>query len=117
MFPDMCLGSSNETFESRCSDGSKGPECGVCERQYYFSTTFEVCKACAEATSNSALFIVAIVTVLFLALVVWLLLNPAVLSRFLRPRSVNFARNVVHWFSQLWNESLVAQCKIGWTGE
>ena len=117
MFPNMCLGSSNETFESRCSEGSMGPECGVCKQGYYFSTTFEMCEPCSDATSNSTLFIIGIVIMLLLAFAVWLLLNPTLLRRFLRPRSVNMARNLVSWLSQLWSESLVAQCKIVWTGE
>ena len=126
MFPDMCRGSSsnitfespsNVTFESRCREGSGGPECGVCKRDFYFSTSFERCEPCSDATSNSTLFILGISCMLLLALVVWLLLSPALLRRFLRPRFVNLASNLVHWFSQLWSESLVAQVKIIWTGD
>ena len=86
-------------------------------RDYYFSTTFEICEPCSEATSNSALFILGVAIILTFALTVWLLLNPALLRLFLRPRFVNLASNLVHWVSQLWSESLVAQCKIVWTGK
>ena len=116
-YPMMCLGSSNSTFESLCWEGSDGPECGVCKRGYYFSTTFEMCAPCSDATSNSTLFILAITFMLLLALAVFLLLNPALLRQLLRPRFVTFARNLVSWFGQLWSESLVAQVKIVWTGE
>ena len=116
MFPKMCRGSSNETFESRCSEGSTGPECGVCKRDYYFSSTLEMCKPCSEATSNSTLFILGMSFMLLLASAIGLLLNPALLSRFLRPRSVTFARNLVSWIGQLLSDSLVAQGKIVWTG-
>ena len=97
-------------------DGGEGPECGVCKRGYFLSSTSNTCELCNEAGSATLPVIMTFGVIIALALIVWLLLSPAVLQRCLPPSAVTRSRNIVNWCRQiLGSATFTAQGKVVWT--
>ena len=100
-----------------CSEGSKGPACAVCRTGWYFSLASVKCERCDEASWNLRRdrYFWGLVTVVVMVLII-LLFRSSLLKRVLPPFYLNLKRNFAHTFCELWDESLVAQIKVCWTG-